>query len=129
MDGLPDLSGLPGWAQALAYAAFALSVGVTIGVGRFGWLRGRRTRPEERADAAPVAAVIVDSSVLKSAASAVEALNVTLGRTNDLIGQFIADEQEARQERDIEEEVARRVDKQLTERRRRQRRVSRKPVG
>lgn len=125
---LPDLSALPGWAQALAYLVFAVSFGTAGGTAFLAFRRGRATPPGERSDAAPVAAMIVDSRALTAGTEAIERLAGTMGRTNDLLAQMIADDARERTEREVEDEVQRRVDaevdRQLREQRSRRRRAA-----
>lgn len=124
---VPDLSGLPGWAQLLGYLVFAGGVGVLGLVGRYGWLMARREPAPEKA--AEVAAVIVDPEALNRLTAAGLKLEATIGRATDVLAQLVADGREERQEREIDEEVTRRVDAQLRERRTRQRRAARAKTG
>lgn len=120
----PDLTGLPIWAQILGYALFAVATVVIGLIARFGWKMGRTTPPAASDKSAAVAAVIVDPEALNRASAAVLKLDATVGRLCDLVGQIVTDQHEERQEREIEEEVRRRLDVQLREQRGRQRRAT-----
>jgi hypothetical protein len=66
---------------------------------------------------------------LNRGTSAVLKLEATMGRLTDVVGAHVADLREERQEREIEEEVDRRLKLQLREQRARQKRVSRPRPG
>lgn len=111
----PDLAGLPGWAQVIGYAVFALSI---VGVGlvtRFGWRMGRATPPTPGASekTAAVAAVIVDPEALNNLTAAALKVNTTLGQLSDLIGQYVADQREERADREFDEAVKKQVKEEL----------------
>ena len=101
ISGLPDLSGLPHWAQWIAYVVLAVSLGIVGFVARYGWMMGQRK--EGSSKGAEVAAVIVDPEALNRATDAVLALNASVERAADLLGQFIADSREERREQEIED--------------------------
>lgn len=75
---LPDLSGLPEWAQWVVYGVLAVSIGLGWAVARLGLFKGRETPAEARQDTASVAAVIVNPEALNRLTATAEALNITL---------------------------------------------------
>jgi hypothetical protein len=94
---LPDLSGLPPWAQAVAYFFLAVTVGLGTGVVWFGIIRGKLAPASKSETAATVAAVIVDSTELRrltlvaeTVAAALEALNLSFIEANMLTKQASA---------------------------------------
>lgn len=75
---LPDLSGLPIWAQVLIYTILGLSIAVAFLVARFGVAQGAKASPAASAAQAQVAAVIVDPTALNKAAGEVAGLAVAI---------------------------------------------------
>lgn len=121
---LPDLSPLPGWVQVVAYIVLAVALGVAGFMARFGYVMGRGNNgaPEKSAE---VAAVIVDSRALDRLTDAAVKLEAAISHGTDVLAQLVADGREDRQDREIEDEVQRRLDQQLREQRSRQRRAAR----
>lgn len=137
-SGVPDLSGLPGWAQTAIYGLFAVGVIAAGVVARFGWRMGRSAPPGSSERSAQVAAVIVDPEALNNLTVTGASLNQTLGQIRDLLGQLLIDSREERQGRELKEEALKlakelakeMVDAQFREQRSRSRRVARnKPPG
>lgn len=78
---LPDLSGLPIWAQVLIYAILGISIAIAFFVARFGVLQGQRAAPAAAAQA-QVAAVIVDNTALNKLTGEVAGLAVAISEGN-----------------------------------------------
>lgn len=97
MAPLPDVTGLPLWAQIVFVAAGALVYFVV----HLGIQRGKVSRPGT-SGRAEVAAVIVDSAALDRLTAAAEAMNVTIAETNHLARQHLEDLRVQRDEAELD---------------------------
>lgn len=70
---LPDLTGLPLWAQIIVYCIFGFSVSIPVILTMFGYKNGQKNIPNP--GSAQVAAVIVDPTALNLHTSAVKELS------------------------------------------------------
>lgn len=89
-----------------ALVVFAISLAVLFFTQRMGFWQGVKAPPDKSEAAAPVAAVIVDSSSLDRATASIEALNMTLIEQNMVSKKFIDIERELKEEIDkLREEI------------------------
>lgn len=75
---LPDLSGLPPFAQGVLYTMFFLCATLAVIVPRMGFLHGKNDT--KKTDNAPVAAVIVDPTALNNHTAALNKLAEVIER-------------------------------------------------
>lgn len=73
----PDLSALPVWGQVIVYSIFGISLAVIIGIARLGVVMGKKAGTSDPTKA-EVAAMVVDSSAIRSAAASVDGLTVAI---------------------------------------------------
>lgn len=102
---LPDLSGLPGWAQGILYTVLAIGLALSVLVPRMGFLSGResvKTAGGVTSAAMPlVVAAVADPTALNFLATAIN------GHTEQLKASAVATKELREEIKDLREELIR----------------------
>jgi hypothetical protein len=80
---LPDLSGLPAFAQVIIYGSTGIGVVFAYFIGHAGFKHGMKSSPNE--SNTQVAAMIIDPVPLRAATAAIEAMNMSFVEHNILL--------------------------------------------
>lgn len=111
---MPDFTQLPP-----VYAViFVIATAVALVVIRSGILEGKNKAPGKAADAGEIVALTIDSRAVDKLAGEVAGLSVVLTEIKGQVQRYINDKEQERADRDLDEEVTRRVTEELDRRER-----------
>lgn len=111
---MPDLSGLPPW----AIMVFLAAAGLGFIVIRSGILDGIKKPAADRSNTGEIVALTVDSRAIDQLAGELAGLIVVLTEIKAQFQRYISDKEQERADRDLDEEVSRRVTEELDRRER-----------
>lgn len=103
---LPDLTGLPPFAQGVVYTIIGITLAVSFLVPRLGFLKGNKDKPQGTGEPG-FAAVVVDPTALNAHSQQVQHLSVSVDQLTVTLKEVVRETDLMREEMRVTREVGR----------------------